>query len=466
MKKLLSIMLAVLMLIPAAAAGTAMISADESAKILYVKSGSTGDGSSEAKAFGDVLEAVTAAAALTEDAEVVVVGTVGLDLSATFDEPEHSNKITLRGKDADAKLSVITAGKVWNIGGKFEVRDIHIEVATPGKAFVFTTQFHDVTFGYGIKVTNTAGNPDNNALLSVRCVGTNNTRNFNEDKGVFEGDSTIIIKSGRYEDIVAFAHNGAKGNLEGTARLYIGQNVIVNNLTVCRNAKYTVTNAEIYIDGAIIRRHAGMHDKSVSGIGDALSGATGNLKVVVTKNTDVNSGWDHGSPASTLFQGLSGCTTSLADAEAHLGRVNAILEIEASVFSTVTSSDKVRVSTFDEVKSVADGTAIPADIKAIVEIGTPDENYGDDPVTPPVDTTAPAETDKAPETTKAPTTTKAPATTTKAPETTAAPGTSADTAAAPADNGGNSAIWIIVGVGAACVVAVAVIIVIKKKKAK
>lgn len=466
MKKLLSIMLAVLMLIPAAAAGTAMISADEAAKIIYVKSGSTGDGSSEEKAFGDLFEAVDAAAALTEDAEVVIVDTVYLDFSATYDEPEHQNKITIRGKDENAKLSVATSGKVWNIGGKFELRDLHIEVATPSKAFVFTTQFHDVTFGYGIKVTNTTGNPDNNALLSVRCVGTNNTKNFNADKGVFEGDSTIIIKSGRYEDIAAFAHNGAKGNLEGTVRLYVGQNVIVNNLVVCRNAKYTATNAEIYVDGATIRRHSGMHDKSVSGIKDALSGVTGTLKFVITKNTDINKGWDHGSPASTLFQGLSGCSTSLEDAEKHLDRAHIVLEVEASVLNAVTTSDKVRTSTFDEVKSIADGSGVPADIKAIVDIGTPDDNY-DSGASTPADTTAPVTTDKAPETTKAPAaTTKAPSTT-KAPETAAAPSTGADTAPAPAENDGNNAIlWIIVGVVCAAAVAVVAIVVIKKKKAK
>ena len=353
---------------------------------LYVKAGGTGNGLSEDDAFGDILDAVNAATALEEDCDVVIVGEVGFNFSQSYEEPEHTNKITIRGKNDDSKLKVVTDGKVWKLGGELEIKNIDIEI-TKNSQFVFTTQFYKMTFGEGIDVTNTSGVAESKGLLCVRTVGGDTTRNYDSTDKVYRGDSTIIIKSGRFEDVSAFAHNGAKGNLDGTCRLYVGQDAVINNLTVCRNAKYTATNAEIYIDGATIRRHAAVNDCSVSGLGSKLSGVTDTFKLVITKNTDVNGGWDHTSPASTLFVGISGCAASKDNAETHLDRASFILEIEDGVYDAVTTSSKVRPSTFDEVKKIADGTGVPADI-----LGT----YTPDDTTELPETSAP-ETD-APET--------------------------------------------------------------------
>ena len=361
-------------------------------EILYVKAGGTGDGSSEAEAFGSVLDAVDAAATRTDDVDVVIVGEVTFNFSASYDEPEHSNKITIRGKDENAKLKTVTNAKVWKLGGELEIRDLAVEM-TKDKQFIITSNFYPLTFGEGVVVTNTSGVTDTKGLFSVRAVDSNTTEFYNSTTKKYTGDSTIVLKSGRFEDVSAFAHNGSKGNLDGTCRLYLGPDAVVNNLTVCRNVYNTATNAEVYIDGAVVRRVMAVTDRNVTSLGTTKkSGVTDTFKVVITKNTDINEGWDHSSIVETYFHGLSGCSPSKDNGETHLDRANFILEIEESVYDAAVASTKVRTSTFDEVKRIADGTGVPADILG----GDASDESTDAPTTDTPDTDTP-DTD-APET--------------------------------------------------------------------
>ena len=382
MKKLTVLIITVLLML---SCGIFMaFDAGAETEIIYVKAGGAGDGSSESSAFGSITDAMNAAATRTKDTDVVIVGEVTYDFSANYTEPDHTNKVTIRGKDASAKLKCVTNAKVWRMGGELEIRDLAVEI-TKNSQFTITTRFYPLTFGEGVVVTNTSGTAETKGLFSVRAVDSETTRFYNSSTKKYTADSTIVLKSGRFEDISAFAHNGSKGSLNGTCRLYVGPDVEVNNLTVCRNAKYTATNAEIYIDGATIRRHAAVCDGSVSGLGTSLSGVTGDFKFVITKNTNISNGWNHASPASTLFQGLSGCSASKDDAETHLGRANFVLEIEEGVYDATVANAKVRTATFDEVKKIADGTGVPADILG----GGSSDDTTEPPATDAPDTDAP-----------------------------------------------------------------------------
>ena len=103
MKKLLALILVALMVVPFGMLATTSVSAANT--VMYVKAGGTGDGSTAAKAFGSIPDAVNAAAKKTEDVTIKLVGEVTLDLSeSNYEEPVHSNKITVTGNDANAKM--------------------------------------------------------------------------------------------------------------------------------------------------------------------------------------------------------------------------------------------------------------------------------------------------------------------------------------------------------------------------
>ena len=109
MKKFLSLLLVALMIVPFGMLGATGVSAAETT--LYVKAGGSGNGSSEAQAIGSYDNALQVAAQLNTDVKIIICGTVELDVQASYYEPDHEKKFTITGKDASAKLNLLTADK-------------------------------------------------------------------------------------------------------------------------------------------------------------------------------------------------------------------------------------------------------------------------------------------------------------------------------------------------------------------
>ena len=350
-------------------------------EVIYVKDGGTGDGSSEANAFGSLTDAVTAAAALTNDAEVVIVGEFYFDIStAAYSTPKHTNKITIRGKDNTAKLSVKT-GKVWSLGGELEICNLNIDLVK-NTSFTFTTLFYPITFGEGLNVTNSVDTTAEKKYLSVRSVGKTDTTNaklWNATEGKFIGDSTITIKSGRFEDVVLFGQNGndVTRTLDGTINLVVQGDPIINNLVVSRSANFVCTNANITLDGGTIGRFVGATDRKYTAgiVKYGPSGVTGTFTLYITKNFDLAGqsaliGTDE-SNTTEFVLALCGATANKDYAgaldDANLGTY--VLKADAEVFNAVKAETvKINQATFDKVIKVSADNANTGDATVVFAV--------------------------------------------------------------------------------------------------
>ena len=350
-------------------------------EVIYVKDGGTGDGSSEANAFGSLTDAVTAAAALTNDAEVVIVGEFYFDFStAAYSTPKHTNKITIRGKDNTAKLSVKT-GKVWSLGGELEIRNLNIDLVK-NTSFTFTTLFYPITFGEGLNVTNSVDTTAEKKYLSVRSVGKTDTTNaklWNATEEKFIGDSTITIKSGRFEDVVLFGQNGndVTRTLDGTINLVVQGDPIINNLVVSRSANFVCTNANISLDGGTIGRFVGATDRKYTAgiVKYGPSGVTGTFILYITKNFDLAGqsaliGTDE-SNTTEFVLALCGATANKDYAgaldDANLGTY--VLKADAEVFNAVKAETvKINQATFDKVIKVSADNANTGDATVVFAV--------------------------------------------------------------------------------------------------
>lgn len=350
-------------------------------EVIYVKDGGTGDGSSEANAFGSLTDAVTAAAALTNDAEVVIVGEFYFDFStAAYSTPKHTNKITIRGKDNTAKLSVKT-GKVWSLGGELEICNLNIDLVK-NTSFTFTTLFYPITFGEGLNVTNSVDTTAEKKYLSVRSVGKTDTTNaklWNATEEKFIGDSTITIKSGRFEDVVLFGQNGndVTRTLDGTINLVVQGDPIINNLVVSRSANFVCTNANISLDGGTIGRFVGATDRKYTAgiVKYGPSGVTGTFILYITKNFDLAGqsaliGTDE-SNTTEFVLALCGATANKDYAgaldDANLGTY--VLKADAEVFNAVKAETvKINQATFDKVIKVSADNANTGDATVVFAV--------------------------------------------------------------------------------------------------
>ncbi|MBQ7172300.1 MAG: hypothetical protein IJR89_08510 [Clostridia bacterium] len=458
MKKWIVIFLCFAMLLSLGAIG---FTASAAETVLYVKDGGTGDGTSEANAFGDFKTAFEAAADLSGDAKLIVVGTVPVPLTEYFISPLYDHLITVVGKDDSSILYFINGkNQVFHFGGDAVIDDITLVAENPGDTIIFCANLRNVTFGPGFK---------SDALMSLRGTYKHNgilsgEYGYNALMTEATADYTLTVMGGsNWNDIAGYAHNSAYGNLQGTVTINVGGGAKMNTICIARNARVTATNAVINIHDAVINRFVGATDRDPIQhlqYDDATktvqynSGVSGSLTVNVFSDFDASQSFTNLASSDLVVPGISGTSIYILSTRAPekgLTDVESLgshtLNIDAAVFDAVI--EHVQTVSFDSINKV---------------------NLGDTPApveTQPVETQAP-ET-KAPETTapetKAPETkapeTKAPET--KAPETKAPVDTTGAAAQEP-DGGVPAFVWVILAAAAVAVAVVAVVLIKKKKK--
>ncbi len=438
MKKTLSLIIAIVMVAAMAVFPVSAASAD-----LYVKAGGTGDGSSESNAFGSLTDAYNAAAAMTEDVTIHVVGTLDIQMAEsvgsadTFIAPEHANTITITG----GKLNDIQPkGWFWVLGGKTVIDNT--EIATANGIF-FITDFYDFTVGTGVTTT---------GKISVGATAANSSRHLDIFTKTYTGNARITLLSGTYGDVSIMRQNSKGVVINGSSIITIGGTAVVDNLVTARNMLATIENSTIILDGGKVNRFVGNCDRAAANLTAPtyVSGATGTFKVIVTKNFKIADSFNQEN-GSTFFgiSGVTAATIAEADQETLIGKAEYILQIAPEVYDEVTAAaDKVQTISFD---SVVNKTHTAED-EQLPEIEPP---VTEPPATePPVSDTQPDDETKPDETTEP----ASSGTTPSGDVTTSGTSSSQEPSSSP--------VMLIVGIATVVVVIAAVVIIVVAKKKK
>ena len=365
MKKIMALVLCALMVIPFGALLALDVAAAETVTI-YAKDGGTGDGSSEANAVGNFKDAVIAASLANKEAKIVICGTVAFDMSTSWNDAPAHKKITVTGKDANAKLAVTTNdastdnNRIWYALGDLAFEKLHIELQTCS-AFLINTQFHNLTFGEGMKVT-TISTKSGARLISVRIADGTTLANDNvKDKfsydataNTFKADPVLTFKSGTYTEIVGFQNISADnlGDLDGKLTINVSGDVKLNKMVVCRNAYSTVKNAEFNFDGGMFIDWVAACDRPSTNLDTKHSGVTegGTLTINVTKNFDISKNIPAGT-STTAFYGFGGTSCSKSAAKpAYVDKANYFININEDVYDAVVTY--VMADSFTKVTKV------------------------------------------------------------------------------------------------------------------
>ncbi len=494
MKKILSILLVCLMVVPfGMLAGVSVSAADDDA-VLYVKDNGAGDGSSADKALGTINDAYAAATKSGKNTTIVVVGDVHFDMQATFGfYPEkHAGKITITGKygsSVGGRL-LINAGdqQNWVLGGATEFKDITFatwkkdDLTKPN--VVFRAHFNPITFGDGVVMADEGdekinayivggisySKPVNHPEVNDTGLAIADKYNYDADTKTFTGDSTITVKSGTFVEIVSCVRLAFETNalVKGTSNIIVSGTANVQKICTFRSTGSAMSgDVNIYLDGGTVTNWVcHNHAQSIS----SVLGVTPESKftVVITKNFNIANSFNNAG-TDTFFQGIAGATLDTVIAAEALAKEeygDYRLFAESSVFNDVVNSQKIFKDSFNTISKVDDATGLSVNEKT----ATPETSDTEMPApfvpeteaTKPVDST-PVDSDKQTDKetdkqTNKPATEKADSTT-KAPETT-------NTSTAAAEEG-EFPVWIIAVVaGVVVVAAVVVIIIVKKKKAE
>ena len=483
MKKLLSLVLVALMVLPFGILGATGISADEG-KVLYVKEGGTGDGSSAENALPSIFAATEIATAMTEDVTIKFVGAVTIDgtdaekfVGNYYNEARHTNTITWSGVDASSSLTFITAkdasdgaAKYWSMGGNLKIENIAIQVSGH-KVFVIITNLHDVEIGEGVTVSNPTNASETICIYGALEATYEACPYYNAETGVHTANPKITVKSGSFKQINPYLGNAstrlteAKSGkptvkLDGDVTITIsGADTYVFQVYAVCNSYNTVNNCTITLDGGIIGRFVGATDrKYAKGIVTyGASGTIGTYTLYLTKNFDITKQeLLVGDANSTEFMhALCGVTANkdFAGGIHNESLGEHLIKADKEIYDIIKANIiKINFDSFDKL-GLVDGENITWEELHTNEPVNPDNPGTTDPSeSTPVETAEPEET----ETKKVPTkqTTK---------ETEAA---TPNTTAAVADEGGSmtTTIIIIAACAVVAVVAVVVIVVVAKKK--
>ena len=482
MKKIISILLVCLMVLPFSIFASVGVSAAGDV-VLYVKDGGTGDGSAANKALPSLQAAYEKVAASGKNTTVVILGEVPFDLTATygFYPADHAGKLTITGtygSNVGGKI-VISANdnENWVLGGDTEFNNIELAMnpSSPKPNVVFRCHFHDFTFGEN--VTSPAGTyivggivdakPANHPDVIATGAALVDKYNYNEDTNTFTGTSNITLKSGTVNEIGVVVRGGAtKGaKHDGTINLTISGTTVVNKIAAIRNTGDFITgNINIYLDGGsvpyfICHNHRTAYDAGKTGVAPDAK-----FTVVVTKNFQLSQSFTT-PPASGMFQGIAGSTLAISSGEIVLADESYgdyRLFVEASLWDEMIATNKAFTESFNTVNKIDDGKGLSINEKTATpdksDIEPPAPPATDDPST---DTESTKVTDKA---TDKVTTDKV--TNKETSKVTDKQTTQTTTTSATDDGAADSEFpWIIVAIaGAVVVAAVVVIIVIVKKK--
>ena len=363
--KILALILCAFMVIPFGALLSLDIAADDIATV-YAKDGGSGDGSSESSAVGNFKDAIYAAAEKNKETKIVIVGTVGFDMSASWEDAPSHKKITIVGKDENAKLAVTTDdnnvdnNRIWYVLGELEFANLHIELQTCS-AFLINTQFHDITFGDGMKIT-TVSTVTGARTVSLRIGDGKTVANpeiqslysYDANANTFKANPTFTLKSGTFTEIVGFQNMSADnlGDLDGTFTVNVSGDVKFNKMVVCRNAYSTVKNAVFNFNGGMFIDWVAACDRPATSLDTKHSGVTegGTFTINIGKDFDITKNIPAGT-STTAFYGFGGTSCSKSAAKpAYVDKAEYVININEDVYDSVVAY--VMADSFDSVNKI------------------------------------------------------------------------------------------------------------------
>ncbi len=194
-----------------------------SAATVYVSNGGGGNGSSAAKPLGSLTDAY---AALGDEGEIVIVGTVTVPVNkinttrTAFVEPEHKGKITVRGYDDTATL-LFASPYEYHMSGETEFKDLTISSGAYTSGINFTARGHHLTMGENLTMYSSgtaSGQVGTKIYVHGGCIPGATV------DGYLSGNKHLTIKSGTYWGIIGFDRN-VTATTTGEITIEIGGNV-------------------------------------------------------------------------------------------------------------------------------------------------------------------------------------------------------------------------------------------------
>jgi len=161
-------------------------------KVVYLKDGGTGDGSTPETALG-TLDAAYAALG-NGGGHIVICGTY--TLTGTFVAPAHTGTVTITQKDATGDYTLAGSFFSGGTGRRYEAGGptvfSNIKITTENNAgILFVAHYHSFELGEGVVTSGFAGTQVANGLT---IVGGNNSGVVSAYQGT--GDAHIIVRSG------------------------------------------------------------------------------------------------------------------------------------------------------------------------------------------------------------------------------------------------------------------------------
>ena len=194
-KKLLSLSLVALMLLPSPLSsmiGASLRIEAESEKVVFVRDGGNGDGSTALKPYGKLEDAYSALG--DKGGRVVICGKY--TMKGAFEEPVHTGTVTVTQNynDLDYRegTSLYTggAGRRYILNGPTVFENINFSTSNKGGLFIIS-QYNRVEFGEGISCEGFDGSLVANAVTILGGEQSGLTPKKKND-----GGSHIIVKSG------------------------------------------------------------------------------------------------------------------------------------------------------------------------------------------------------------------------------------------------------------------------------
>ena len=348
-------------------------------KVIYVKDGGTGDGSSEDKAMGSLLDAVKEAAKKTDDVVIKFIGTVTLDgtkFASSYNyEPARTNKITWEGNDASAKLVIKTgtAARYYVLSGALAIRDLAVEIEG-SKVLCLVTHLYDLTVDTGVSIKNPTNASETISVYGALKTTYDKTPFYNKETKEHTVNPTITIKSGSFKQIVGYIGNASTeltaAKLEGGKTVVLngkltinisGKDTYIYQLYPVCNTYNTVKDCDITLDGGIIGRFVGATDRKYTAgiVKYGPSGVSGTYTLYLTKNFDLSAQsalvGDDENTKNEFMLALCGSTANknFAGSLDDKGLGVYVLKADAEIFDAIKAETvKINKATFDKVIKV------------------------------------------------------------------------------------------------------------------
>ena len=162
-------------------------------KVVYLKDGGTGDGSTTDKPLGSLADAYAELG--NGGGHIVICGTY--TLTGTFIAPKHTGKVTITQKSADGDFtsegSLYTGGTGRRIeaGGPTVFENINITTKNNG-GLIIVGHYHTLELGEGVTAS---GFTSSEVAKALSLIGGRNSGVISEYEGT--GDAHIIVRSGK-----------------------------------------------------------------------------------------------------------------------------------------------------------------------------------------------------------------------------------------------------------------------------